>query len=84
VGESFGEAYAKAQEGAGTLLPVKGNAMLSVRTADRARLVRVARELLDLGFSLYGTRGTAARCARPGCPASGSTRSWRGGRTSWT
>ncbi|HYN78306.1 MAG TPA: carbamoyl-phosphate synthase large subunit [Lamprocystis sp. (in: g-proteobacteria)] len=59
VGESFGEAYAKAQEGAGTLLPVKGKAMLSVREADRARLIRVARDLLALGFALYGTRGTA-------------------------
>jgi len=68
VGESFGEAYAKAQEGAGTLLPVKGKAMLSVRTADRARLVRVARELLDLGFSLYGTRGTAAAVTQAGLP----------------
>ncbi|MFY9973375.1 MAG: carbamoyl-phosphate synthase large subunit, partial [Chromatiaceae bacterium] len=68
VGESFGEAYAKAQEGAGTLLPVKGKAMLSVRTADRTRLVRVARELLDLGFSLYGTRGTAAAVKEAGLP----------------
>ena len=59
VGESFGEAYAKAQEGAGTLLPIKGKAMLSVRTADRPRLIRVARDLLALGFTLYGTRGTA-------------------------
>ena len=59
VGESFGEAYAKAQEGASTLLPIKGKAMLSVRTADRTRLIRVARDLLALGFTLYGTRGTA-------------------------
>ncbi len=68
VGESFGEAYAKAQEGAGTLLPAKGKAMLSVRAADRARLVEVARNLLELGFSLYGTRGTAAAVREAGLP----------------
>jgi carbamoyl-phosphate synthase large subunit len=68
VGESFGEAYAKAQEGAGDLLPTKGKAMLSVRTADRTRLVRVARELLGLGFTLYGTRGTARSVQEAGLP----------------
>ncbi len=68
VGESFGEAYAKAQEGAGTLLPVKGKAMLSVRTADRPRLIRVARDLLALGFSLYATRGTAISVHEAGLP----------------
>jgi carbamoyl-phosphate synthase large subunit len=60
VGESFGEAYAKAQEGAGTLLPrFGGTALLSVRLADRARLIRVARDLVGFGFTLYGTHGTA-------------------------
>ena len=68
VGETFGEAYAKAQEGAGTLLPTKGKAMLSVRTADRVRLIRVARDLLELGFALYGTRGTAASVHEAGLP----------------
>ncbi|AUB83402.1 carbamoyl-phosphate synthase large subunit [Candidatus Thiodictyon syntrophicum] len=68
VGESFGEAYAKAQEGAGTLLPAKGKAMLSVRTADRPRLIRVARDLLALGFSLYATRGTAISVHEAGLP----------------
>ncbi len=60
VGESFGEAYAKAQEGAGTQLPrLGGTALLSVRVADRTRLIRVARDLVGFGFSLYGTHGTA-------------------------
>jgi len=71
VGESFGEAYAKAQDGAGTLLPRKGKAMLSVRHADRSRLVRVARDLLDLGFNLYGTHGSAAAVREAGIPCAG-------------
>ncbi len=65
VGETFGEAYAKAQEGAGSLLPRKGGkALLSVREADKVRLVQVARDLLEFGFSLYGTHGTAAAVTR--------------------
>jgi carbamoyl-phosphate synthase large subunit len=60
VGESFGEAYGKAQLAAGTRLPGKGKALLSVRDADKPRLIRVAQDLVDLGFVLYGTHGTAA------------------------
>ncbi|MBK5963052.1 carbamoyl phosphate synthase large subunit [Thiocystis minor] len=67
VGESFGEAYAKAQEGAGSLLPRRGGkALLSVREADKTRLIRVARDLLDFGFTLYGTHGTAAAIREAG------------------
>ncbi len=61
IGETFGEAYAKAQEGAGSLLPRKGGrALLSVREADKARLIRVARDLVQSRFTLYATHGTAA------------------------
>ncbi len=59
IGESFAEAFGKAVEGAGMSLPRTGKAMLSVRVADRARLVRVAKDLFELGFTLYGTHGTA-------------------------
>jgi carbamoyl-phosphate synthase large subunit len=69
VGDTFGEAYGKAQEGAGARLPGKGKAMLSVRDADKGRLIRVAQDLKDLGFELWGTHGTAAavRAAGIGC-----------------
>jgi carbamoyl-phosphate synthase large subunit len=71
VGESFGEAYAKSQEAAGSLLPRKGKAMLSVRDADKPRLIRVARDLIDLGFQLYGTHGTAAAVRAAGISCEG-------------
>ena len=71
VGESFGEAYAKSQEGAGAQLPAKGKAMLSVRDADKRRLIRVAQDLIDLGFALYGTHGTAAALRAAGIPCEG-------------
>ncbi|MBK1649336.1 carbamoyl-phosphate synthase large subunit [Rhabdochromatium marinum] len=59
IGETFGEAFGKAVEGAGTKLPARGKALLSVRDADKSRLERVARSLIALGFQLYGTHGTA-------------------------
>jgi carbamoyl-phosphate synthase large subunit len=71
VGESFGEAYGKAQEGAGVQLPRKGKAMLSVRDADKQRLIRVAQDLVALGFVLYGTHGTAAAVRAAGIDCQG-------------
>jgi carbamoyl-phosphate synthase large subunit len=59
VGVSFAEAFGKAVEGSGASLPRVGSAMLSVRNADRHRLVDVARALDKMGFKLYGTHGTA-------------------------
>jgi carbamoyl-phosphate synthase large subunit len=72
VGETFGEAYAKAQEGAGSLLPRKGGkALLSVREGDKARLVEVARDLLEFGFTLYATHGTAEAVRAAGLSCNG-------------
>ncbi len=60
VGRSFGEAYGKAVEGSGTALPRTGRALLSVREADKRRIVGVARSLVELGFELVATSGTCA------------------------
>ncbi|MCB1871337.1 MAG: carbamoyl-phosphate synthase large subunit [Chromatiaceae bacterium] len=58
VGSNFGQAYAKAMEGAGDLLPRSGKALLSVRDADKKRIVKVARELSEHEFELLATGGT--------------------------
>ena len=60
VGRTFGEAFAKAQLGAGDQLPRGGQAFISVRDADKPKAVEVARELERLGFKLVATKGTAA------------------------
>ena len=60
VAREFGAAYAKAQLGAGNVLPEIGNALLSVRNADKEGVVGLARELIELGFKLVATRGTAS------------------------
>jgi len=60
VGETFGEAFGKSQLGAGDHLPESGLAFLSVRDVDKPMAIAVARELLELGFSLIATKGTAS------------------------
>ncbi len=60
VGESFGEAFVKSQLAAGVKLPASGRVFISVRNADKARVIETARMLAELGFELVATRGTAA------------------------
>jgi carbamoyl-phosphate synthase large subunit len=62
-GETFAEAFYKAQLGAGEAIPpISGDrkAFLSVRDPDKGDVIEVARSLLTLGFTLCATRGTAA------------------------
>src|SRR5215470_17755523 len=61
IGETFGEAYAKAMMGAGLTLPQRGTAFISVNEADKGQAVLLARRLSRLGFNLMATLGTAAR-----------------------
>jgi carbamoyl-phosphate synthase large subunit len=60
VGRCFGEAFAKAQLGAGNPLPLAGKAFISVRDADKVKALDIARALQQHGFTLVATRGTAA------------------------
>ncbi|MBV1879944.1 MAG: carbamoyl-phosphate synthase large subunit [Pseudomonadales bacterium] len=60
VADSFSEAYRKSQIAAGDILPSGGTAFLSVREVDKVELIQVARDLIEIGFKLLATRGTAA------------------------
>ena len=60
VGESFGEAFAKAQLSAGTPLPDGGTVFISVNDRYKPEAVQVARRFAEMGFKLVATRGTAA------------------------
>ncbi len=62
-GDTFAEAFYKAQLGAGEAIPAltgERKAFLSVREPDKAGVIEVARSLVTLGFTLCATRGTAA------------------------
>ena len=58
AGKTFGEAFFKAQLGAGATIASEGVAFLSVRDADKDGVVSVAKALIECGFSLVSTRGT--------------------------
>jgi len=66
VGETFAEAFVKSQLGASVKLPKSGRVFISVREADKAGTVEVARSLKELGFTILATRGTAATIAAAG------------------
>ncbi|QPG04679.1 carbamoyl-phosphate synthase large subunit [Salinimonas marina] len=59
VGETFEEAYAKANLGASAPLPRAGKVLLSVRDTDKNRVIELARLLVENGFEIESTRGTA-------------------------
>ena len=59
VGDSFGEAFAKATLAAGERLPDRGRAFISVKDSDKPHVAWLVRELRDLGFQLIATGGTA-------------------------
>ncbi|MCZ0944207.1 MAG: carbamoyl-phosphate synthase large subunit [Gammaproteobacteria bacterium] len=63
VGDSFGEAFAKASLAAGDRLPQGGRAFVSVKGSDKPQTPALAQELHELGFELVATKGTAA-CIR--------------------
>jgi carbamoyl-phosphate synthase large subunit len=68
AGRSFGEAMLKSQLGAGSKLPTRGTVCITVKNADKARAVAVARDLHAMGFGLVATKGTAAAIAAAGLP----------------
>ena len=60
VGDTFGEAYGKAQHGAGAGIPQSGKVFISVRDFDKPGITAIAKAFDELGFSIVATRGTAA------------------------
>ncbi len=69
IGDSFAEAFAKSQLGASIELPRGGRAFLSVRDADKPGLVELGRQLVELGFELVATRGSARVMEAAGIPS---------------
>jgi carbamoyl-phosphate synthase large subunit len=63
---SFERAFAKAQLGAGVILPPAGTVLLSIKDADKKGLPALARRLVEMGFAIMATRGTAARIRESG------------------
>ncbi|MDL1867016.1 carbamoyl-phosphate synthase large subunit [Betaproteobacteria bacterium PRO4] len=68
LGKNFAEAFVKSQLAAGVLLPDSGNVLISVRDSDKQEIIAIAVKLIELGFSLYATRGTAQALLQAGVP----------------
>ncbi len=67
---TFGMAYYKAQQAAGSRLPLKGKVLVSVSERERKYLLPIVQTLQELGFKLIATEGTAKFLAENGIPHS--------------
>ncbi|MBT8138004.1 MAG: carbamoyl-phosphate synthase large subunit [Gammaproteobacteria bacterium] len=74
TGQSFGEAYAKAQLASGVELPLQGAALLSVRDRDKPAAIELGRLLVSRGFELIATHGTAQALAEAGLRCRGANK----------
>jgi carbamoyl-phosphate synthase large subunit len=64
----FGRALAKAHLGSGDPLPARGRVFLSVRDDDKRSITFMSKKLVELGYDLVATRGTARFLERNGVP----------------
>jgi carbamoyl-phosphate synthase large subunit len=71
IGETFGAAFAKSQISIGLPLPPGGKVFVSVRNRDKRSITLIAAKLLDLGFTLIATEGTARILNRHGLTVEG-------------
>jgi carbamoyl-phosphate synthase large subunit len=60
IDKDFATAFAKAQLGASTVLPKGGTAFVSVKETDKPVILPAVRTLIELGFNIVATDGTAA------------------------
>lgn len=61
-------AFAKSQIGSGTQIPTKGTLFISVKDADKHRILQPLRELVEMGFDVLATRGTKRHLEQNGIP----------------
>jgi carbamoyl-phosphate synthase large subunit len=71
IDTDFARAFMKCWIAAGGQVPTRGTAFLSVREADKPALVEIARRLVNLGFELVATHGTAAHLRSAGLAVRG-------------
>ena len=70
ISKTLGESFRKASISAGTLIPSNGTVFISVNNADKLDAIPIARDLLELGFKLVATSGTAKELSKNGLEVS--------------
>jgi carbamoyl-phosphate synthase large subunit len=68
IDTDFGMAFAKSQIGAGVNIPLTGRVFISVMNKDKRSIVFLAKKLVDLGFEIVATKGTAKVLVNNGIP----------------
>ncbi|HVU29115.1 MAG TPA: carbamoyl-phosphate synthase large subunit [Sphingomicrobium sp.] len=68
IDTDFDIAFAKSLLGAGMNLPQSGTAFVSVKDADKDNIIPAVEKLVELGFSIIATGGTAAHLQSKGLP----------------
>jgi carbamoyl-phosphate synthase large subunit len=68
IDADFGLAFIKSQIAAGQTLPLQGTVFISVMNKDKRHVVFIAKKLVDLGFQVVATTGTAKILAKNGIP----------------
>ncbi|MBC8457097.1 MAG: carbamoyl phosphate synthase large subunit, partial [Deltaproteobacteria bacterium] len=66
--KDFGRAFAKSQLAAGQLLPTQGTVFVSVKDADKDKVYPVVKQLYEMGFNFFATRGTSRYLKDLGIP----------------
>jgi carbamoyl-phosphate synthase large subunit len=59
IGESYGEAFAKVQAAVGCYLPTSGRVFVTVSDKDKQTILPIIKDLVEMGFEIAATRGTA-------------------------
>jgi carbamoyl-phosphate synthase large subunit len=59
IGKTFGEAFAKGQQGTGFSVPIRGTVFVTVHDSDKATVLPIIQHLSTLGFRIIATGGTA-------------------------
>ncbi len=70
IGDTFGEAFGKAQMATGYHVPQTGKVLFSLRKEDQQSAIEIARYFSEAGFQLFGTEGTAKTISRAGLSVS--------------
>jgi len=68
IDSDFGLAYAKSQMAVGLSIPLRGRVFMSVMNKDKRAVVFIAKKLVDFGFEIVATKGTAKVLANNGIP----------------
>ena len=69
IDTDFSRAFAKAQKACGYTLPLRGKVFISVKNKDKRAIIFIAKKLIDMGFELIATHGTAKVLLRNGMEA---------------